>query len=203
MVQKSRSFPGFASSTLLLLHSRIKRDFRPPKIGNRTSRYFTPWNGPNPPAIVHETLEQGGGFVPLASEDRAFFFLELGNFLGRMNTGYYQLDQTENTFLVGRISFLLRGGWPMEIWNGFNKAEGSWIFSGIHAGSLERDIYGSVFWLNDRDRFFFWRERGGDKRKGGIDIGSLNIFLGNRRWNRIENRRSESIVFGVEKFINI
>lgn len=45
--QKSRSFLGFAN-TLLLLCSRIKRDFRPPKIGNRTSRYFTPWNGLNP-----------------------------------------------------------------------------------------------------------------------------------------------------------
>lgn len=46
VVYKSRSFRGFAN-TPLLLYSRIKRDFRPPKIGNRTGRYFTPWNGPN------------------------------------------------------------------------------------------------------------------------------------------------------------
>ena len=135
-----------------------------------------------PTPIVPETLERKVASLPRQKIPLPSFW-ELGNFLGRMNTGYYHLDQTEDTFLVGRISFLLRGGWPMEIWNGFNGAGRFLNLSGIHAQLST----GSVFSLSDRDRFLV-RE---GKKKGRVELILARgiFFLGNRRWNRIENRR--------------
>lgn len=197
--------PGFAS-TLLLLHSRIKRDFRPPKIGNRTSRYFTPWNGPNPnpplplctkpwnKVAASSLLRQK--MVLFSSRNSGIFWVE------------WTPDITSSTkpkilslSAVFRFCYAAADRWKSETDLTRQKVlESSLEFMLDRSSAISTVQFSDWTIVID---FFGGGERGGDKRKGGIDIGSLNIFLGNRRWNRIENRRSESIVFDVEKFINI
>lgn len=163
---ESRSFRGFAN-TLLLLYSRIKRDFRPPKIGNRTGRYFIPLEWPQPPLCPKPWNERW-----LLSRVRRSPSPPFGN------SGIFWVEWTPDItsstkpkilFLsaVFRFCYAAADRWKSE--TDLTGQAGSWIYPEFMLSYLQAQF---SHWAIVID--FWWGKE--KKRKGGIDIGSWNIF---------------------------